>query len=225
MSRMRTVITVAGLGLALLAAPAAADTQLAGGLLLGYSGGPGAQLHGRVAHFAEAFPLGARLGIGYTSVDPGTPLDARRIFINDATNGTPEEKGWFWDFRFDMLYTLSSTVSREICVYGGPRYAMFTGNFNFVGGNEDFDITSKQWGFGIGLEGDFAMNPSTDFVILGGVEWFADSDLEGHDTVYGPDGETVNGRADYTFDDADAAVNQPQFEFRLMLGIQRRFGG
>jgi hypothetical protein len=108
---------------------------------------------------------------------------------------------------------------------GGPRYAMFTGNFNFIGGNEDFDITSRQWGFGIGLEGDFAMGPRTDFVILGGVEWFADGDLEGHDTVYAPDGETVNGRADYTFDDADAAVNQPQFEFRLMLGIQRQFDG
>jgi hypothetical protein len=225
MRRTMLLSLTALLSLATLAGTAAADTLLAGGLLLGYSGGPGIQLNGRVAHFAEALPLGARFGIGYTSVDPGTPLDARRIFINDATNGTPEEKGWFWDFRFDMIYTLSSSFAREITVYGGPRYALFTGNFNFIGGNEDFDITSRQWGFGLGMQGDFAMNSRTDFVISGGFDWFASSKLEGHDTVYAPDGETVNGRNDYTFDDADEAVNQPKIELQLLLGIQRRFGG
>jgi hypothetical protein len=32
----------------------------------------------------------------------------------------------------------------------GPRYSTFNGNFKYVGGNEDFDIKSKQWG----VEGD-----------------------------------------------------------------------
>jgi hypothetical protein len=41
----------------------------------------------------------------------------------------------------------------------------------------------------------------------------------GHDTSYSPDGVTVNGKHDYTYNDADAAINQPKFLPSLMVGI------
>jgi hypothetical protein len=39
--------------------------------------------------------------LAYTNMNPGNPADARKIFINDATNGDPEKSGWMWDVRFD----------------------------------------------------------------------------------------------------------------------------
>ena len=37
-------------------------------------------------------------------------------------------------------------------------------------------------------------------------------------------GEDVNAREDFVYADADAAINQPVFAFRFMLGINYRFG-
>ena len=34
-------------------------------------------------------------------------------------------------------------------VFAGPRYGSFTGNFKFIGGNEDFDVTSSHWGLAV----------------------------------------------------------------------------
>ena len=62
------------------------------GLLVGYSSGFSIQGYGLAADFAKGFPLRARLGIGYVATEPGDALAARRIFINDATNGTPDSK-------------------------------------------------------------------------------------------------------------------------------------
>ena len=47
--------------------------------------------------------------------------------------------------------------------------------------------------------------------------------LQCHDTFYSPDGTDVNGRADYDYQDANGAVNQPKFEFVLMLGFNYYF--
>lgn len=102
----------------------------------------------------------------------------------------------------------------------GPRYAFFKGNFKYVGGNEDFDVTSNQWGLGTGLESTFAMTRKMDLLIGGGIEYYFRSTLKGHDTAYSPDGQDVNPREDYTYGEANAAINQPGFELRLMIGFQ-----
>ena len=77
-------------------------------LMLGYSGGFGVQVNGMVSGFAKGFPMNLSVGIGYTGMDPGNAADARRIFINDATNGDPEKSGHRWDFRMDFLLMIST---------------------------------------------------------------------------------------------------------------------
>ncbi len=192
-------------------------------LLVGYNGGFGMQINGMVSEFASGFPLNLSFGLGYTSVNPGNAADARRIFINDATNGDPEKSGSRWDLRLDFHHKVNLLSLQRGYLYGGFRYAMFTGNFKFVGGNEDFDITSNQWGLGIGGKAFFNMGGQFDFVVSAGVDYFFASTLTGHDTSYSPDGENVNPRRDYTYDTADDAIDQPKFEVIFLIGINYRF--
>jgi hypothetical protein len=195
------------------------SADFSGEAIIGYNGGFGFQLNFVTANFAKDFPLNAQLGLAYTAMNPGNAADARKIFINDATNGDPEKSGWMWDVRFDFLYQVKWLSLQRAYLYGGPRYAMFTANFNFIGGNEDFDITSNQWGLGLGLKAYFAMGSRFDFVTSAGFDYYFSGELSGHDTRYSPDGENVNARNDYTFDDADNAVNNPTFQLRFLIGL------
>jgi hypothetical protein len=197
--------------------------RFAAGLQVGYNSGLGVELQGVVADFAQGFPFQARLGIRRTSVEPGVAIDARRIFINNNTNGIPEESGRTWNFRLDFLYPAQVLSLRRAYFFGGVRHARFTGNFNFVGGNEDFDISSRHWGFGGGLESHFGVGSRVDMVVTAGAEYFVSSTLSGHDTAYSPDGDNVNPREDYTYAEADAAIGQPKFEPVIMLGFNYHF--
>jgi hypothetical protein len=143
--------------------------KLYGGVLFGYNGGFGGQLNITITNFQKGFPLSARFGIGYTTMEPGKSADARRIFINNATNGTPEERGWMWNLSFDMLIPLN--ILSNSFIYLGPRYSMFTANFKYVGGNEDFDVTSSQFGLGGGLETHFPLVPNLYMVFGAGAEY------------------------------------------------------
>jgi hypothetical protein len=219
------------LALALCWSPGVAAQQQSGspsphfavGLQFGYNDGVGVEVNGMVSEFAQGFPFQLRLGIRRTSVDPGVPLDARRVFINNATNGIPEQSGKTWNYRLDVLYPTNVLSLERAYFFGGVRHARFTGNFNFVGGNEDFDITSSHWGLGGGLEGHFAVASRMDMVIATGLEYFGSATLSGHDTAYSPDGDDVNPREDYTYSDADAAIGQPKLEPLLMLGFNYHF--
>jgi hypothetical protein len=80
----------------LFASPGTARAaEFSGAFLTGYNGGLGFQLNAIVSQFAEGFPFKAKFALGYTSTQPGDALRARQLFINDATNGTPEKKGGF----------------------------------------------------------------------------------------------------------------------------------
>ena len=103
--------------------------------------------------------------MGHTRLDPGIAADARKIFINDATNGTPEKSGWMWDLRMDFLYRLRILGLQDAYAYAGVRYSMFTGNFKYIGGNEDFDVTSNQWGWGAGVKASFPMGKIVAFTL------------------------------------------------------------
>ena len=193
--------------------------QFSTGVSLGYHYGFSVQGHLMVGGFADNFPLSARAAIGYSGTQPGNALDSRRIFINDATNGFPEKSGHVWEFRFDLLYPVKLMNLQRAFLFAGPRYARFTGNFKFVDGNEDFDIRSKQWGFGGGVQSFFRMTPRVDLTLTVGADYFLESTLTGHDTSYDPSGEDINPRHDYTYDDADKAINQPKLEFQAMFGF------
>ena len=204
-------------------APAPSDPVISGGLELGYYGGPGFQVFGMVSNVATGFPMNLRLALGFTSVQPGLSAEARQVFINDATNGTPEEKGRQTDFRLDMLYPVQILNMKRAYLFGGPRHARFVSNFKFIGGNEDFDVRSNQWGIGGGLESYFAVSPKVDLVLNIGVDYYFESILTGHDTQYSPDGDNSNGRDGYTYEDADNAIDQPKVEPRVMLGFAYNF--
>ena len=193
-------------------------------LTAGYNGGPSLYVNAELSNFAYKFPFKLRIGAGYTMFDnPGKALDARHVFINNNSNGSPAKKGWLYDFRLDLLYQVGLLDLPNAYVYGGPRYAMFTGNFNFIDGNEDFDVVSNNWGLGLGIVNYFRINNSFDLLIDAGTDYFISSVFYGHDTSYSPDNENVNPREDYTYDDADEAINQPKLNFRLMMGLNYHF--
>jgi hypothetical protein len=193
------------------------------GLTLGYRAGVGIKASGMVSGFTPSFPVMARFGIGYTSLDAGEPLDARSVFINDATNGVPQESGHTWSLELDVLYPVSVFSLPRSHAYGGIRYAHFNGNFKFIGGNEDFDVTSNHWGVGAGMESYLWVSRKIDLVVGAGLDYFFSSRLSGHDTSYSPDEANVNPRNEYTYSDADAAVGQPKLEPLMMLGFRYSF--
>jgi hypothetical protein len=185
----------------------------------GYMGSFGFGVSGTVSHFAQGFPLSFEFGIAHTMLDPGNPEQARRIFINEATNGTPEKNGYTWDFSFNMLFPVRVMGMPDAHFYLGVRKTMFTAHFAYVGGNEIFDVTSTPWGFGTGLKSNFPMGRNVSFTLTAGIEYFPNDVLTGHDTTYYPDGEMVNQKEEYSYKDADGAINQPKIRPILMLGI------
>ena len=221
----------AALGLALVfaltsAGQAQEDTRgvrFHAGLSMGYRAGFGIQASGMVSDFTPSFPARLRLGLGYTSLDAGEPLEARSVFINDATNGVPQEKGHTWGLAHDGLDPVRLLSLQRSFSFGGLRYSRINGNFRFIGGNEDFDVTSNHWGLGAGLDTYIGLGRRVDFVLSAGLDYFISSTLSGHDTSYDPDGYAVNPRNEYTYSDADAAVGQPKFEPLFMLGLNYNF--
>jgi len=194
-------------------------THFSVGAQLGLYNGFGTQVNLLISNFADDFPFSAKLGIGLSFMDPGDPIAARRIFINNNTNGIPEESGQAWNFNLDFLYRTSFLGIKRNYLYAGPRYTLFTGNFNFIGGNENFDVTSNQWGVGGGLENYFSIVPAIDLVINLGYDYYFSETLHGHDTSYSPNGQDINPREDYTYSDADKAIEQPKHQMKAFIGI------
>ena len=200
--------------------------KLSSGIITGYNGGYGVQANFTVHKPAQNFPLELRFGLGYNFMDPGNALEARRIFINNNTNGTPEKSGRSIDYRLDFLFPKSIFGLKQSYIVLGPRGASFKGNFQYIGGNEDFDVISHQWGLGGGIESHFDMARNLAFVISVGLDYYLPGTLHGHDTSYSPDGDNVNPRNDnenndtpFTYKDANEAIYQPAFMPYAMIGL------
>jgi hypothetical protein len=196
------------------------------GIINGYNRGYGIQANFTVYDFKEEFPFKLRFGIGYTFLNPGDAADARRIFINNATNGVPEKKGRSFDYRLDLLMPRTIFGVNNSYLVFGPRYSTFNGNFKYVGGNEDFDVRSKQWGVGGDIENHFKMMQNLEFVIVLGLDFYFPAKLSGHDTSYSPDNDNVNPNDDnqndnilFRYKDANRAIKQPMFMPRAMFGV------
>ena len=177
---------------------------------------------GKFENFAQGFPFGFKLSADQIFRSGGKPLDARKIFINDNTNGVPEEDGKITALRLDFLYRTNFLGNRSY-IFGGVRYSEFCAEFLYVGGNEDFEVRSNQIGFGIGLEGYYRISNVIDLVLSAGVDTYLASDFTGHDSKYKPDNDNINDRKNYKYKDADDAVNQPKNEFRILLGLNYNF--
>jgi hypothetical protein len=201
-------------------------SKFALGFSTGYNRGFGVQISATALRPLESLPVQLRFAIGYTSLDPGNSADARRIFINNATNGVPEEKAHAFDYRLDVMLDANFIDAESSHIVFGPRYSSFKANFKYVGGNEDFDVTSKQFGLGLGAESQFKINDRLNLLAALGLDYFFNNTLIGHDTQYSPDNDNVNPRndnennnAEFTFKDANEAINQPSLMPRVFIGL------
>lgn len=174
---------------------------------------------GAIADFTYDLPLAIKFGVSYNINNAGDPWAARKIFINDNTNGDPDKSAHSFDLRLDFAYPVKLFPVRRTYLYAGPRLSFYTATFEFVGGNEFFDIQTTQFGLGAGLEAHLGISQNLSFIINGGIDYFFDSEIGGHDTFYNPDGTDISGRLDYTYDDADQAIGQPDLVVRLLFGL------
>jgi len=196
------------------------------GFLTGYNRGYGIQANVGLTNVGNESPIELRVGLGYTFLNPGNALDARRIFINNNTNGTPEKSGRSIDYRLDFIFHKPIFGLKHSYFILGPRGSSFKGNFAYIGGNEEFDVISNQWGLGVGLENRTSLTPKLSLVVAVGVDYYIPSTLHGHDTSYSPDNDNVNPRNDnenddepFTYKDANEAISQPGFMPYAMLGL------
>lgn len=201
------------------APPLASNPKFSLGVLFGYTDNFGVNVSGTISEFSYDIPMAIKFSAGYNLRDAGNPLDARKIFINDNTNGDPDKSGHSIDFRLDFAYPINLLSIRKALLYVGPRYSMHTSTFEFVGGNEFFDISTSQFGLGAGLETYFGISPNLSFVFSGGFDYYFDAQIGGHDSFYNPDGTDISGREGYTYQDAAKSINQPKYEFRFLAGL------
>ncbi len=221
--RTLTLLTILLIALAAILPQPAVAGPFYGGVNLGYTGGLGIHFTGTFTDFTRDLPLSARLTLGYNSASPGDPYAARRVFINDNTNGDPEKSAHTWQFRFDLMFPAFKLGPQTLYLFAGPRHARYTANFNYIGGNENFDVSSNPWGAGLGFESWFVVGDTADFVLQLGVDWYAKTQISGHDTAYLPSGDHVNPRNDYDYNTANDAIDQPEIEVLAMMGMRFRF--
>ncbi len=232
MNLLKTTLSIAFIGISVFSFSQntiTKDSKFAIGFSTGYNRGLGFNAHFTALKPIQSLPVHIRFGMGYTNLDPGNSADARRIFINNATNGVPEEKAKAFDYRLDFMWQSNLLNLDESYIVFGPRYSSFTANFKYVGGNEDFDVTSKQFGIGLGAETHFEISDRLNLVALAGLDYFFNNTLKGHDTSYSPDDDNVNPRNNnenndeqFTFSDANKAIKQPSLMPRIMLGVVYR---
>lgn len=181
---------------------------------LGFTAGYG--LH----DISTRLPLGFDIFAGYVfQSDPGNAVDARKIFINDATGGNNNivESGSTFFFGVDLLYPLLRKSIFELNIAAGPRYSTYAAFFDYQGGNEAFKVYSNAWGFGVGFKSFVALG---DHFLIGletTVEYFFNTQLKGHGFFYNANNQDDNPRNNYRYGDADAAINQPLLYPRVQL--------
>lgn len=205
---------------------AAGSSKVSAGFLAGYNRGLGFQGNMTLHNIGNELPFELRAGVGYALLNPGNSADARRIFINNATNGTPEKSGRSIDYRIDFMFPKSIFGLKNSYFILGPRGSSFKGTFKYIGGNEEFDVISHQWGLGLGIENHVRISSKLKLAVVLGLDYYIPSTLHGHDTSYSPDNDNVNPRNDnqnddnpFTYKDANAAIYQPGLMPYAMIGL------
>jgi len=208
---------------------AGGPSKFSAGFLAGYNRGLGFQGNLTLHNFGNQWPFELRAGVGYAFLNPGNSLEARRIFINNNTNGTPEKSGRSIDYRLDFLFPRSVFGLKNSYIVLGPRGSSFKGTFKYIGGNEEFDVISHQWGLGGGIEHHVTMTRKLTLVVVAGLDYYLPGTLHGHDTSYSPDNDNRNPRNDnenentpFTYKDANAAIKQPAFMPYALIGLNVR---
>ena len=197
-----------------------AGPDLSYGVSIGYDIGMPVQGHFLVSNLAEGFPFAFRFTISYSFLwDAGIPDAARHVFVNENNNGVPDKSASLWSFGLDFMHQINILSLKDAYLFAGIRHSSFTGTFDFIGGDELFDVNANQWGLATGIDTYFRMGPRIDLLISVSAEYYFPSTLDGHDAAYSPDGEYVNQRQNYTYNDADNAINQPKLIPKLLIGV------
>jgi hypothetical protein len=169
-----------------------------------------------------SIPIGARLTAGAVyQFDSGDATAARHIFINDNEGGSIEKWGLSHVLSLDITYKVLSGKNLRVEGYGGPRVSFYSAHFGFIGNNEVFAARSDSFGLGGGMQAVLRTGPRLAAVLSAGAEFYFPSRLYAHGTYYyTPSGVDQVPREDYTYKDADAAVNQPKFIPVAILGFE-----
>jgi hypothetical protein len=194
-----------------------------GVLSTGYKGGASFYAGGTFNTVSTGFPFGVRVGLERTAIDPGDAYQAHEVFIAENPDGEPRKRGESWDIRLDMLYPIKFMKLERSNVFFGGRYNDFEAYFEYVGGAETFDVASTHFGLGGGLETAFAMSQRVDLIFSVGADYYFASTLDGHDTFYRPNNDNDNAIRNYTYQDADEVINQPDVVTRIELAIGYHF--
>jgi len=206
-----------------LAVGVAGATELAIDGLLGFNGGNSAQVGFRVADEKRETPWLGRFAVGYTLGDAGDGYKAAEIFLGVTPTTNPNEEGRTWALRLDAGYRFKMERDHEVNVFGGLRYAAFTGKFESPLGRGNLEVTSNPFGLGVGIEGDYNLGTHTYLLLVAGIDFYFNATIEGEGKSFSPgDGPNEDG---FSYDDVNKAINQPAIEPMLMMGVRYRFGG
>jgi len=193
----------------------------------GYYGDLGAGLAVRLEEPDAGFPLFIQArGVYVYQTNPGDATEARHIFINDNEGGNVEKYGESYVLALDLGFKWKEfdRVSVEFLLSGLWNY--YQAHYAFIGNNEAFTVSTAPLGVGAGAALRMPMGESPNSLLVkGGAEYFPKTRLDAHGTFfYTPDGTDDRPRNDYTYEDADAAVNQPEFRLYLQVGILYAIG-
>lgn len=194
---------------------------------IGYSQDLGLYMGLRLEDSSKDFPIFLQGRGGYVyQVEPGNATEAREIFINDNAGGNIEEYGESYMLALDLGYKLKDweKFSLEVTLSGLWNY--YLAHFAFIGNNESFAVNTSSFGVGAGAALRIPISKSQSALMLKtGLEYYPKALLEAHGTYfYTPDGEDDRVRNDYTYEDADKAINQPEYRFYLQVGLLYRIG-
>lgn len=219
---MHKRIAVFGLAFLALGGVSARAIEVYMGADLGGRGGMGGAMTFEIRNLAVEHPLGIALSGGYyRKTNPGDATKARKIFINDNEGGMIEKHGDSLSFAFDLSYVIFQDSGMVVDLAAGPRFASFSANFTYHNDNEDFDVRTQTFGAGVTGGPAFVLGERFLFLIRGGLDYYLPAAFEGHGKYYyTPDGIDDNPRADYTYEDADEAVYEPEAVIFLIIGIR-----
>jgi len=197
-------------------------------LMGGYYDGPSVEGTWGFSNIFSNVPLGAEIGLGYSWTPAGNGTLARMVFINQDTGGDNDEQssGGVLDLTMNVTYPLNQTYGPvKFYVFGGPRVGHYDVRWDYMGGDEDFDVVSWVYGLGGGLRGIMPLGKKVNAVLQLGLDYYPRTSIYGHDATYYPNDSNVNARNNgagytYTYADAVSATTVPHIRPRVMFGIQ-----
>lgn len=196
-------------------------------LSMGFNSDLGVYMGVRFDEFSKTSPIYFEGRGGYIyQKDPGDATEARKIFINDNGGGQIEKFGESYNISLEVGYTWMKGDNFSVDFSASGLMDFYNANFAYIGDNEVFAVKTAAYGLGAGVALKVPISKTENFfVIKTGMEYYFKSSIEAHGTyIYTTDGKDDNPRNDYTYEDADRVINQPEMNIYVLLGIIYKIG-